>query len=168
LASSSPDLSVPFDTTLRPGEIDILETINLMQSNQYALHTTEGCTQATGITQTGHTNSPNCTSSSQNGSGCTVLEANDASVGAAFAAGGGGVYACAFLDTGINIWFFPRSAVPQELSGNASTVDPSTWGTPSASFPSSSCDITSHFGPQVLNLDISAHPRKNSVPKAFS
>jgi hypothetical protein len=125
-----------------------------MTTNQYALHTTHGCTQATGITQTGTTNSANCTSSSQNGSGCTVLDPNTSSVGAAFAAGGGGVYACAFLSTGISMWFFPRAQVPAELSGNASSIDPSTWGTPSASFPSSSCDITSHFGPQVLNLDI--------------
>lgn len=51
------------------GEIDIIEGVNRMTYNQMALHTQEGCTAATGVTQTGQAGSSNCTE----GAGCTVV-----------------------------------------------------------------------------------------------
>ena len=45
--------------------------------------------------------------------------------------------------------------MPQELTQNASAIDISSWGTPSAAFPASaSCDITKYFTPQQLVIDI--------------
>jgi hypothetical protein len=64
-----------------------------MTQNQMAIHVANnGCTKASDSQQTGVTNNLNCTA----GSGCTVLEPNTNSVGAAFANAGGGVWAAQF------------------------------------------------------------------------
>ena len=63
-----------------------------MPQNQMAIHAAAGCTKANNSQQTGVTNNLNCTA----GSGCTVLESNTNSVGAAFANAGGGVWAAQF------------------------------------------------------------------------
>lgn len=48
-----------------------------------------------------------------------------------------------------------RADVPTELTNNASTIDTSTWGTPSAAFPvTPQCNVTQYFTPQQLVLDI--------------
>jgi hypothetical protein len=67
-------------------------SVNLMSYNQMALHALNGCTKASDSQQTGTNNSPNCT----DGTGCTVLETNQNSGGAAFANAQGGVWATQF------------------------------------------------------------------------
>lgn len=134
------------------GEIDIFEGVNLQTANQMALHTQGTCTQATGVTQTGHTNVQNCDNNSSSGAGCTVIDANTDSYGAPFAAAGGGVWVTEFADSGINIWFYSRPDVPSSLSTNS--IDTSTLGTPSASWPASSCDPSQIFTEQELVIDI--------------
>lgn len=67
-------------------------SVNLMAQNQMAVHAASGCTKANNSVQTGTNNGANCT----NGSGCTVLETNTNSVGAAFANAQGGVWATQF------------------------------------------------------------------------
>jgi hypothetical protein len=57
-----------------------------------AVHAASGCTKANNSQQTGINNNANCT----DGTGCTVLETNTKSVGAAFASAQGGVYAAQF------------------------------------------------------------------------
>ena len=52
------------------GEIDIIEAVNLVAYNQMALHTQNGCTQPSGVTQSGTTGSTNCTQDAR----CTVAE----------------------------------------------------------------------------------------------
>ncbi|TBU31749.1 concanavalin A-like lectin/glucanase domain-containing protein [Dichomitus squalens] len=124
------------------GEIDVLEGVNLMTANQMALHTSSGCT----------VDGTDCSS----GAGCTVMEKKDSSYGQAFAAAGGGVWATQLDTTGINIWFWSRNDIPDSVKSATNTVDPTSWGTPSASYPSgSSCDISQFFTPQQLVLDIS-------------
>lgn len=63
-----------------------------MTYNQMAVHAENGCTKASNSQQTGTNNSPNCT----DGTGCTVLETNTNSAGAAFANAQGGVWATQF------------------------------------------------------------------------
>ena len=56
--------------------------------------------------QLGNTTATNCGTTATDTTGCTVNSASDVSYGAAFAAGGGGVYVCEFASDGIRIWFF--------------------------------------------------------------
>ena len=81
-------------------------------------------------------------------------ETKDDSYGAGFASAGGGVFATLFDDSQIAIWFWPRSSIPASISTATSSVDISDWGTPSANYTSTSCDIASSFAPQQLVLDI--------------
>ncbi|KAG7098526.1 hypothetical protein E1B28_000465 [Marasmius oreades] len=133
------------------GEIDIMEGINGMQTNQYALHTLPGCVHSPSP-QKGTTREVDCSVPS----GCTVMEASGNSYGPGFAVAGGGVYATQFDVTGIYIWFFPRSSIPSSLlqSSNSPSLSLSDWGPPSASYPSKSCNIPQFFSPQNLVLDI--------------
>ncbi|KAI0830328.1 concanavalin A-like lectin/glucanase domain-containing protein [Trametes gibbosa] len=132
------------------GEIDIIEAVNLMTFNQMALHTQGGCTQPSSVTQTGTTGNTNCSTDA----GCTVAETQANSFGESFATAGGGVWAAQIDSSGIYIWFWTRSNVPSSVSSATDSVDPSSWGTPSASYPSSSCDINQFFTPQQIVLDI--------------
>lgn len=87
-------------------------SVNLMTTNQMAVHAQSGCTKATTSQQTGTNVSPNCT----DGTGCTVLETNMGSAGPAFANAQGGVWATQFDVTGalylgllitgrVNLWY---------------------------------------------------------------
>ncbi|EPQ52862.1 hypothetical protein GLOTRDRAFT_140456 [Gloeophyllum trabeum ATCC 11539] len=134
------------------GEIDIIETVNLMGYNQMALHTTAGCTHTTPADQVGASGETNCNATI--GSGCTVAEKKANSFGEGFASAGGGVFATQFDVSGIYIWFWSRPDVPSSISSSNDTIDPSSWGAPSAAYPSSSCDISNYFGPQQLVMDI--------------
>ncbi|OBZ74680.1 putative glycosidase C21B10.07 [Grifola frondosa] len=132
------------------GEIDIIEGVNLMTYNQMALHTENGCTQSTTLTQSGQTGSTNCSSVA----GCTVVEEQASSYGSSFASAGGGVWATQLDTSGIYVWFWTRDNIPSSVSSATDTIDPSTWGTPSAAYPSSSCNISEFFTPQQLVVDI--------------
>ncbi|KAI0777301.1 concanavalin A-like lectin/glucanase domain-containing protein [Trametes elegans] len=133
------------------GEIDIVEGINLMKDNQMAVHTTWGCTTSDSIVQTGNIGVTDCSQ----GAGCTVHENKANSFGEGFANAGGGVWATQYDVAGIFIWYWSRPDVPQELTSNASTIDTTKWGTPSAAFPvTPQCNVTQFFTPQQLVLDI--------------
>ncbi|KAI0673184.1 concanavalin A-like lectin/glucanase domain-containing protein [Trametes maxima] len=132
------------------GEIDVIEAVNQMTYNQMALHTQNGCTQPSSVTQSGSTGNTNCSTDA----GCTVAEKQDNSFGSSFASAGGGVWATQIETSGIFIWFWSRNNVPSSVSSASDSIDPSSWGTPSASYPSSSCDISEFFTPQQLVLDI--------------
>ena len=58
---------------------------------------------------------------------------------------------------GIRVWFFPRSAIPNDISDvGPASPDPSLWGTALADFPNTSCDISSHFANMsiIANIDL--------------
>ncbi|GAA5841387.1 hypothetical protein JCM11251_006174 [Rhodosporidiobolus azoricus] len=143
------------------GEIDTFEGVNLQSTNQMALHTDSGCMASTSSSSnsfTGNLTYDNCDHDANSNSGCTVVDQNPASYGEAFAAAGGGVWATALSSDGIKIWFFSRPDVPSDLlASNSSAVpNPDNWGTPTASYASSSCNIADYFAPQHLVLDITA------------
>jgi hypothetical protein len=58
-------------------------------------------------------------------------------------------------DAGIRVWMFSRGGTPSDIS-NSSSPDPSAWGDALADFPSTHCDISSHFKNQsiIANIDI--------------
>ncbi|KAI0339160.1 hypothetical protein BDW22DRAFT_1295682, partial [Trametopsis cervina] len=148
------------------GEIDIVEGINMVTSNQMALHTFAGCNAASG---TNAINQPTITSCNDTtSSGCTVPEKQPNNYGAAFAQNGGGVYAMQFDASGIFIWFWTRSAVPAAISTATDSIDLSTFGPPSAAYPSQSCNIAEFFGPQQIVLDITLCGDWAGVPSIFT
>ncbi|KAK4687336.1 hypothetical protein P7C73_g2792, partial [Tremellales sp. Uapishka_1] len=137
------------------GEIDIFEGINLVTTNQVALHTVgSGCLATSVAAFSGDLTYNNCSTAANFGSGCTVNETDTASYGAAFANAGGGVYIAEFATESIKVWFFTRSAVPSNITVDAASIETSGLGEPVAEYDSSSCDFSTFFGAQTLTIDI--------------
>ncbi|KAJ3555376.1 hypothetical protein NM688_g2611 [Phlebia brevispora] len=132
------------------GEIDIIEGVNRMTYNRMALHTTSGCSAANGTDQDGTPGTPDCSQAA----GCTVDENKPNSYGPDFNSNSGGVWGAQFDVSGIYIWFWPRTEIPPSISTSNGSIDLIDWGTPSAAYPSSSCNITNYFGWQQLIIDI--------------
>ncbi|EPS99991.1 hypothetical protein FOMPIDRAFT_1016727 [Fomitopsis schrenkii] len=101
-----------------------------------ASHMPYGCS-ISGVSYTGTIGVTNCNAMSC----CHFMNQN--SYGPGFAASGGGVFATLFDDTQIAIFLWPWSSVP--------AVDISKWGTPSANYTSSACNIGTL---QQLVLDV--------------
>ncbi|WVR05808.1 hypothetical protein IAU60_002833 [Kwoniella sp. DSM 27419] len=133
------------------GEIDILEGVNDFTDNQVSLHTRVGCSlpsdtnsNQVGALTTGNFNSYDCSSYNTGNQGCGVRdEVTQNAYGASFNANKGGVYAMRWTKAGITVWFFPRNAIPADITNE--TPDPSIWGTPMANFPGTDCDPYSYF-----------------------
>ncbi|KAI3537669.1 tat pathway signal sequence [Colletotrichum filicis] len=131
------------------GEIDIIEGVNTQESNAVTLHTGPGCS----ITNDGTISSTtlkekDCNAGSAS-TGCGQSTSSNQNYGDGFNAIGGGVYAVDFNSQAISVWFFPRSAIPGDVSSGNPV--PSSWGQPLAKFNGGSgCDISSHFKQQNL------------------
>ncbi|EJF58454.1 concanavalin A-like lectin/glucanase domain-containing protein [Dichomitus squalens] len=124
------------------GEIDMVEGVNDYTNVQVTLHAEPGCTMSSAdpnvLGMTGSViTSTDCGVSGTSNSGCGVRASQTNSYGAAFNDIGGGVYATLWDDDGVKTWFFPRSAIPSDIANGA--PQPTGWGSPVASFPSSSC-----------------------------
>nr|GAT48809.1 predicted protein [Mycena chlorophos] len=153
------------------GEVDIIEGINLADANQFSMHTTAGCTQPANVTQTGRTTVTNCLDvSGTNNNGCITVATEPNSLGEGFATAGGGVYAVQMDVNGIYLWFWSRSDIPKSISGSTatSTLDVSDWGTPSAAYPATTCNITEFFQPQQMILDITLCGLWAGVPSIYA
>ena len=137
------------------GEIDILEGVNKQIGNQVTLHTNAGCSlDSNNFSGQAATTKCDINASGQSkNQGCGITDnTNVASFGAGFNAANGGVYATEWSTQGISVYFFSRNAIPQDITSGS--PDPTTWGTPMASFPGgSSCDIDSHFKDMSIILD---------------
>ena len=129
------------------GEIDIIEGVNQVSSNQMTLHTSTGCTVSVGTGgQTGSsTGDPSC-GDGGGYNGCPVVSNTGSSYGTPFDNQGGGVYATEWTQSQIMIWYWPETQVPSDItSGNP---NPAGWGTPQANF--AGCDFYSYM--QNLNI----------------
>ncbi|KAH9990988.1 concanavalin A-like lectin/glucanase domain-containing protein [Russula compacta] len=148
------------------GEIDIIEGVNLMGMNQYALHTVPGCSQPRGVWQTGVSGETDCSKPS----GCVVAETSPNSFGAGFATAGGGVWAAQFDVAGVFIWFWSRPNLPPSIlqATSTSSIDISEWGPPSASYPAPACDISRFFTAQQLVFDITLCGHWAGVPSVYN
>lgn len=135
------------------GEIDVIEAVNNgTTGNQVTLHTTKGCTMKDKRKETGTVLTTNCWNGTDDNAGCGVKAPAD-TYGPVLNAAGGGVYALELRSAGIRVWFFSRASVPADIT-NATSPDPSSWGTPLADFPSTDCNISDHFRNQSIVLDI--------------
>ncbi|GAW07884.1 glycoside hydrolase family 16 protein [Lentinula edodes] len=148
------------------GEIDIIEAINNLDSNQYALHTTSGCFLGTNSIQSGSILQTNCST----GAGCVVQEKKPNSFGSGFAQAGGGVFATQLDVSGIYMWFWPRGSLPASISqaNSSSTMNLADWGTPTAAYLSNACNITQYFQPQQLIIDITLCGVWAGVPSIYN
>ncbi|KAI0176178.1 glycoside hydrolase family 16 protein [Hypoxylon sp. FL1284] len=122
------------------GEIDIIEGVNMATNTTYTLHTSPGCTVSQGDCNAGTGNV-----------GCGIASEDTQTLADGFNDIGGGVYALEWTSSSINIFFFPRSGIPADIT--AGNPDPSTWGSPSTSFSGSGCDIASHFQNHQIVFD---------------
>lgn len=140
------------------GEIDVVEATNQGTSgNTASLHTTKGCDMS-GVKRlmTGQAEQGDCYNGTNSNEGCGVEDKSVSSYGAAFNQAGGGVMAVELRDAGIRIWSWARSALPADVAANSATPYPASWGEAFADFPSTDCDISSHFRNQsiIANIDL--------------
>jgi hypothetical protein len=144
------------------GEIDVIESTNTATTgNQMTLHTTQGCSMSVKRKETGSVLTSNCYNGTDGNAGCGV-QGQPPTFGETFNANGGGVYAMELRDAGIRTWFFPRGSIPSDITTSTlnstagGSPDPSTWGEALADFPSTDCDIGSHFRNQsiIANIDL--------------
>ncbi|KAF8966352.1 glycoside hydrolase family 16 protein [Flammula alnicola] len=136
------------------GEIDVLEGVHNQATNQYTLHTSAGCEIGANFNQKSvlaNIINDQCQSSGTDNRGCAFLDTNTQTYGHDFNLLGGGVFAHQWDNSGIKIWRFLRGSIPPDIT--AKTPDPSTWGTPAAFFPSTNCDMASHFFDHSLVID---------------
>ena len=135
------------------GELDIIEGVNAGSTNAMTLHTDSGCEITNTGLFSGSIETANCDVNAANqatNQGCSIETANSATYGAGFNAAGGGVYATEWTSDVISIWYFPRSAIPADItSGNP---DPSGWGLALSSF-SGGCDLDSHVDDMQIVFD---------------
>jgi hypothetical protein len=125
------------------GEIDIIEGVNTQATDAITLHTSSGCTMSgTGSLSGSVLQNGDCNAGNGN-TGCSTSTASTVGYGAGFNANGGGVYAMEWTSSAIEVYFFPRNAIPSDITSGS--PNPSGWGTPVASFSGSGCDIDTHF-----------------------
>eukprot|EP00931_Biecheleriopsis_adriatica_P057008 TRINITY_DN3380_c0_g1_i1.p1 TRINITY_DN3380_c0_g1~~TRINITY_DN3380_c0_g1_i1.p1 ORF type:complete len:392 (+),score=52.11 TRINITY_DN3380_c0_g1_i1:72-1247(+) len=149
------------------GEIDTIESVHTDTAIFTTLHTSPGCSQAEvqEISYEGDCNSGDGTD------GCGVTGPPNSlstgghkffppgpvpggTAGEAFNSHGGGVFATRWTDKGVDIWYFPRDSIPDDLQKNDS-IDAESWGAPYVKFPFGRNCPSSHFGDlqMVINLD---------------
>lgn len=131
-----------------------MESINQgTAGNAMTLHTTGDCSMDVKRKQTGQTEKENCDHSANSNAGCGVKEP-DSTFGATLNDKGGSVLAVEWRSAGIRMWQFARNAIPSDITGKK--PNPATWGTAAADFPSTNCDIGSHFKNNsiVVNIDL--------------
>jgi len=133
------------------GEIDIVEGVNTQATNQITLHTGPNCAIPGNSAGSGKLLSTNCVSNPSSNGGCSFLDTSTTSFGAGFQNAKGGVFAHLWNSKGISIWHFPRASIPKDIT--VRNPNPSQWGPPVATFPSTNCDIGSHFFEHALTLD---------------
>jgi hypothetical protein len=130
--------------------VDIIENVNSASTNQMTLHTDAGCTITNNGLSSGDILGTNCDVAATGNAGCSIATSNTASYGDGFNSANGGVYATEWTSSAISMWFFPRSAIPSDITSGS--PDPSNWGMPMAEF-SGGCDIDEHFMNQQIVFD---------------
>lgn len=137
------------------GEIDVMEAVNVVSNaqNQMTLHTSKGCSMSVKRKETGKSLKTNCLNSTDSNAGCGVT-AGQNTFGVEYNTNGGGVMALELRSEGIRMWQFTRSSIPSDITSGS--PDPSTWSEATADFPSTDCDIGTHFKNQsiIANIDL--------------
>lgn len=127
------------------GEIDIIEGVNGQSTNAMTLHTGPGCVvDNLGSLPGTRTVGADCNANSGY-DGCSVATQDERGYGTGFNAVGGGVYAMQWESSGVYVWFFPRGAVPKDITDGRPVT--ANWGLPVAAFNGGDgCDVDAHLG----------------------
>lgn len=87
-----------------------MEGVNQQSTNQIAVHgANTSCVADPNAQMTGQLTKEQCANAASEGAGCTVVDPNENSYGAAFAGAGGGVYVAELGEEGVKVWFFTVS-----------------------------------------------------------
>jgi hypothetical protein len=93
-----------------------------------SLHTSPGCTISSSASSSlGHIKTTNCdinAAGQTSNAGCGIESPSTSSFGSPFNAGGGGVYAMEWTNSGINIWQWARKDVPADVKGGSASPNP--------------------------------------------
>ncbi|KAJ6509561.1 glycoside hydrolase family 16 protein [Mycena vitilis] len=134
------------------------EGVHDNEHNQVTWHTGPGCllTLESNYTGTvvGSNNAPNlnCDGNVPGNAGCGITEWSKASYGPFFEAQGGGVFAMKWDETGIAVYSFYRSAIPNDIT--TGSPNPANWGVPVASLAPAACDPLTYFVNHSIIFDI--------------
>jgi len=134
------------------GEIDIIEGVNTQTTNRITAHTGDSCTVDKSVQTLGNLETTDCQSTQDSNAGCSYSTPNNATYGHGFNVNGGGVYAHTWDDSGINVYFWDRPSIPEDILSGDPQVG--TWGPPLAAFTSGDCDISSSFKNHQIVFDI--------------
>lgn len=126
--------------------------MNTNTENQITLHSGSGCVLDKTAKAVARILGTSCESSDGNNAGCAYQQTGNTSYGHGFNLQAGGVFAHTLEADGISVWYFDRDAIPSDIQSKK--PDPASWGTPTAFFPNTQCDILSHFLAQNLIFDI--------------
>jgi hypothetical protein len=133
------------------GEIDIIEGVNSQTTDAITLHTSSGCSMSNSGSASGSVlQNSNCNADNAN-DGCSQSTTDTEGYGTGFNAIAGGIYAMDWTSSAISIYFFPRYAIPTDISSG--NPNPSSWGPPRAMFSGSGCDIDAYFMNQNIVFD---------------
>ena len=135
------------------GELDIIEGVNSATENTMTLHTNAGCSITNTGSFSGSIATSNCDVNAPNqatNQGCSIDTQNGATYGTGFNSQAGGVYATEWTSESISIWYFPRSAIPSDITSG--TPNPSGWGMALSSF-SGACDLDAHVDNMQIVFD---------------
>ncbi|KAH0835784.1 hypothetical protein J3R83DRAFT_9627 [Lanmaoa asiatica] len=154
------------------GEVDIVEGVNNVEPTQSTLHTSPDC-DATGVLYSNSSSKCDLPLPVNGNAGCGVkLTEDDNSFGPGFNNIGGGWYAMERTNNYISIWFWERgdASAPSDATSGAATINTSNWGTPAAYFPSTDCDLATHFDANniIINLTFCGDWAGNSAVYAAS
>jgi hypothetical protein len=137
------------------GEIDIIEGVNSQVGNSMALHTGEGCSITNNGGFSGTVGTDNCdvnASGQPTNAGCSIRTPNSGTYGTGFNNAQGGIYATEWTSSAIKVWFFPRSAIPYDITSGSPQPNSGNWGQPLSVFEGG-CDIDKFFADHQLVFD---------------
>lgn len=116
-------------------EIDLVESVSFLSRNEITLYTGPNPCSMEARKGSGDVFSTRC---DYKGGGCGATAPNG-TFGDTFNRNGGGVLATQIDVTGIRVWQFARSMVPENMKNE--NPDPNSWGTPVLHFVPKECDI---------------------------
>ncbi|KAI7959185.1 hypothetical protein MJO28_002976 [Puccinia striiformis f. sp. tritici] len=113
------------------GEIDIVEGVNMGTLNQMTLHSVPGCKVKDKMSEnaSGKVIHTDCDATGAGNIGCGVTDPSSASLGKGFNDNGGGVFVMEWKESGISIWRFNRTEIPEDLA-KGENPQPSKWSNP--------------------------------------